>query len=80
MFQNVAYRPTVYRTRSSTLRFLLNELAGLRIVTILKRASSFNRDLRVGRQLVIQGLLIEQELYSATYSVKIWSGGGRMSP
>ena len=31
----------------NTLRSLLNELARLRIVTILKRASSFNRDMRV---------------------------------
>ena len=30
-----------------TLRSLLNELARLRIVTTLKRVSSFNRDLRV---------------------------------
>ena len=33
--------------RSSTLRSHLNELARLRILTIVKRASSFNRDLRV---------------------------------
>ena len=32
---------------NSTLRSLLNELAGLTIVTIVKPASSFNRDLRV---------------------------------
>ena len=34
-----------------TLRSLLNELARLTIVTIVKRASSFNRDLRVASLL-----------------------------
>ena len=33
----------------ATLRSLLNELARLTIVTIVKRASSFNRDLRVAK-------------------------------
>ena len=35
----------------STLRSLLNELACLKIVTIVKQASSFNRDLRVANNL-----------------------------
>ena len=34
----------------NTLRSLLNEVALLTIVTIVKRASLFNRDLRVLRQ------------------------------
>ena len=39
----------MYMLQVGTLRSLLNELAHLRVVTIVKRASLFNRDLMVGR-------------------------------
>ena len=39
--------------RLTTLRSLLNELAGLTIQTIVKQASSFNRDLRVWKNQLL---------------------------
>ena len=44
-------QPSSDHGSSYTLRSLLNEVARLRIVTFLKRASSFNRNLRVERPL-----------------------------
>ena len=39
--------PSMWEVEVGTLRSLLNELARLRIVTVFKQASLFNRDLRV---------------------------------
>ena len=52
-----------------TLRFLLNELARLTVLNTVKRASLFNRDLRVLTEM-LQGLKIRERGTSCKVGAK----------